>query len=190
MELLKKRVLTDGKIVADDVLQVSSFLNHMVDTKLVHEIGKEFASIFKNCFPTKIITIETSGISIAAFCAFELQIPLLIAKKHSAFDLTGDVYNADVYSFTKQTTFNIRVSKEFINKCDRIIIIDDFLACGDAVEGLIHIINEANAFLVGVGICIEKSFLQGASNLRSRGINLHSLVKVKSLENGIIELME
>jgi xanthine phosphoribosyltransferase len=188
MEMLKERILNEGKIVNSDVIQVSSFLNHMIDTKLLYEIGKEFARVFFDCQPTKIITIESSGIPIAAFCALELQIPFIIAKKHSAINLTGDFFNAEVFSYTKQTVFNIRISKEFINQGDRILIIDDFLACGGAVEGLMHIINEANATLIGVGICIEKSFLQGASKIISQGVNLHSLVRIKSIEDGNINI--
>jgi len=190
MELLKKRILSDGKIVDGNVIQVSSFLNHMIDTKLMYEIGKELVSIFKDYTPTKIITIETSGIPIAAFCALELQIPFIIAKKHTALNLTGDFYTADVFSYTKQSTFNIRISKEYINQNDRILIVDDFLACGGAVEGLIQIINEANAILIGVGICIEKTFHKGAEKLISQGVNLHSLVRIKSIENGVISIID
>jgi len=189
MDLLKERVLLEGKIVDGDVLQVSSFLNHMIDTRLVHEIGKEFANIFSACHPSKIVTIEASGISIAAYCALELQIPFIIAKKRSATNLTGDVYSTEVFSFTKRTTSNIRISKEFLTKNDKVLIIDDFLAAGGAVEGLMRIINEAKAVLVGVGICIEKSFLRGASNLLSQGVNLHSLVRIESMENGVIKLL-
>jgi len=188
MELLKKRILSEGKIVDGNVIQVSSFLNHMIDTELMHKIGKELASIFRDCKPTKIITIETSGIPIAAFSALELQIPFIIAKKHSALNLTGEFYTADVFSFTKQSTFNIRVSKEYIDHNDRILIVDDFLACGGAVEGLMRIIHEADAHLIGVGICIEKTYHQGAAKLISQGVNLHSLVKIKSVENGVMSI--
>jgi len=189
MELLKQRILSEGKIINGEVLQVGSFKEHMIDARLLHEIGKELASIFKDFQPTKILTIEASGIATAAFCALELNIPFIIAKKHNAINITGDVYFTDVFSYTKQTNFNIRVSKECINQNDRILIIDDFLSLGSAVEGLIRIINEANATLIGVGICIEKSFLQGASKLISQGINLHSLVRIKSLDNGVIEII-
>ena len=189
MELLKQRILSEGKIINGEVLQVSSFFNHMIDTHLLYEIGKELAAIFYSFQPTKILTIEASGIAVAAFCALELNIPFIIAKKHNSTSITGDVFTTDVFSYTKQTMFNIRVSKEFISQNDRILIIDDFLSLGSAVEGLMRIINEANATLIGVGICIEKTFLQGASRLISQGVNLHSLVRIKSLENGVI-LME
>jgi len=186
LESLKNRILTDGKVVDGNILQVSSFLNHMVDMNLLSNIGKEFATIFKDCRPTKILTIEASGIPIATMCAFELQIPLIIAKKNISSNLTGAVYCAEVFSHTKQKSFNIIVLKEHLNQNDRVVIIDDFLAFGAAVRGTIHIIEKAQATLVGVGICIEKSYQQGASELISQGVNLHSLVKIKSLENGII----
>jgi len=189
MDILRERIFTEGKVVDGNVLQVGSFLNHFVDTFLLHEIGKKFSSIFSEYSPTKIITIEASGISVAAFTALELQIPYIIAKKNSSSNLTGDLYSADVFSFTKQKMFTIHVSKEYIKKYDKILIIDDFLGSGNAVEGLMSIINKANATLIGVGICIEKSFLHGASNLIAKGINLHSLVKIKSVEDGSITLM-
>jgi len=186
LESLKKRILIDGKVADGNILQVSSFLNHMVDINLLSNIGKEFAAIFKDCLPTKIITIEASGIPIATMCALELQIPFIIAKKYISYNLTDDVYSTEIYSYTKQKSFNIIVLKELINQNDRLLIIDDFLAYGTAIKGIMHIIEEAKATLVGVGICIEKSYQQGASELLSQGVNLHSLVKINSLENGII----
>lgn len=188
MNFLKERVLKDGVIVDDNVLQVSGFLNHMVDTPLLCEIGKEFANIFRECKPTKIITVEASGIHIATVCALELQIPFVIAKKQGVLNLMGDFYHTEVFSFTKQACYCLCVSKKCIKDKERILIIDDFLAYGNAIDGLIRIINEANAVVVGVGICIEKSFLQGASKLMSQGINLHSLVRIKSLEGDAIAL--
>jgi len=189
MDLLKERILKDGKIGDGGVLRVNEFLNHLVDTQLLYEIGKAMAGIFRKCQPTKIITIEASGIPIAAFCALELQIPFIIAKKHSPTNLPTDTYNAEVFSYTKKAISNIRVSKDVIHSSDRILIVDDFLARGGAVNGLMTIVKEANATLVGVGICIEKSFQQGASGLITEGVNLHSLVKIKSLENGTIIFM-
>ena len=186
MDLLKERILKDGKVLDGNIVQVSSFLNHMVDTELMYEIGKEFASIFGKYHPSKIITIEASGIAVAAFCAFELQIPFIIAKKHSSTNLPENFYSAEVFSHTKKTLVNIRVSKDYLTKDDKVVILDDFLAYGGAVEGLINIINEANATLIGVGICIEKSFQSGAASLASKGIPLHSLVKIDSLENGTV----
>ena len=186
METLKKRILKDGKVIDGNILQVSSFLNHMVDIQLLSDIGKEFVSIFSDYHPTKIITIEASGISIATVCALELKIPFIFVKKNYSSNIPDDVYSTDVFSYTKQKSFSICVSKEFINCNDRLLIIDDFLASGSALNGIIHIIKEANATLIGVGICIEKTYQKGASNLLSQGVNLHSLVKIKSLEGGIM----
>ena len=190
MDLLKERIIKDGKVLEGNVLQVSSFLNHMVDTALLYEIGKEFASVFGPQKPTKIMTVEASGIPFAAFCAYELQIPFIIAKKHSSTNLPENFYSAEVYSYTKRASANIRVSKDFILSEDKVVILDDFLAFGSAVDGLISIIEEANATLLGVGICIEKSFQDGAANLASKNINVHSLVRIKSLENGIVSFMD
>ena len=188
MELLKQRVLNEGKVLPGNIVQVSSFLNHMVDPFLMSEIGKEFASIFREYNPTKIMTVEASGIPMASFTALELGIPFIIAKKYSTLNLTDTIYTAEVFSQTRQTSVFIRVSKEYLNAKDRVLIIDDFLAMGSAVNGLCKIINEAGATLVGVGICIEKSFQDGVVSLIEQGINLHSLVRIKSLENGVIEV--
>ena len=190
MDLLKERILKEGKVLNGNVVQVSSFLNHMVDTQLLYEIGKEFASVFRAYKPTKVITVEASGIPFAAFCAFELGIPFIIAKKHDSTNLPENFYSAKVFSYTKNLSTNIRVSKDVICKDDRMLILDDFLAYGSAVDGLISIIKETNAELVGVGICIEKSFQDGAVNLASQNVNLHSLVKIKSLENGIVSFAD
>jgi len=188
MDALKERILADGKVLDGNILKVSSFLNHMIDAQLMSLIGIEFAQKFADQKPTKIITIETSGIAMAAFTAYELKIPFIIAKKHASALLNDDdCYSADIFSHTKQILNNVRIPRNFINPSDRLLIIDDFLAHGKAVLGLIDIIKEANATLLGVGICVEKSFQAGAKELNARGVNLHSLAKIKSLENGKVE---
>ena len=189
MEILKERILSEGKILEGNILQVSSFLNHLVDTRLLHQTGKALAAVFADCRPTKIITIETSGVPFAAFCALELQIPFIIAKKLKSLNLSDDVYTSEVFSFTTQVMYNMRVSKDCINQNDKILIIDDFLASGKGVKGLMSIIRQANATLVGVGICIEKTFLQGAAELIRQGVNLHSLVRIASIENNTITFL-
>jgi xanthine phosphoribosyltransferase len=189
LEALKDRIIKDGKVGSDKVLLVDTFLNHMVDTKFVYEIGAEFAKIFAGACPSKIVTVESSGIAIAAYCALHLQIPFVIAKKYYSSNLPKDVYSAEIYSYTKNTSANIYISKEAVSSSDSILIIDDFLAYGSAVLGLTRIINDAQAGLAGVGICIEKSFQPGANELISKGINLHSLVRIKSLEGGNITFM-
>jgi xanthine phosphoribosyltransferase len=188
VDLLKQRIISEGKVLPGNIIQVSSFLNHMVDPELIGAIGKEFANVFRDSKPTKVITLEASGISMGLMTALELHIPLIIAKKYSTINLTGNIYSAEVYSYTRKESVFIRISKEFLDENDRVLIIDDFLAYGGATNGLIQIINEANAKLIGIGICIEKSFQQGAVNLIDQHANLHSLVRIKSLENGIIEM--
>jgi xanthine phosphoribosyltransferase len=183
MKELKERILKYGKIGESNVLKVD-FLNHIVDTQLLYEMGKELSSIFKNCYPSKILTIEASGIAIAASCALELRLPFVIAKKDYSINSPTDVYKTEIYSYTKEKIYNVYVSKNAITPKDRILIIDDFLANGCAVKGLIEIIAKAESTLVGIGICIEKSFQQGLLNPEEQ--NLNSLVKIKSLDDGVI----
>lgn len=189
MELLKKRILEDGSVIGSDILKVDGFLNHTVDPFLLKEIGKEFACRYKNDEISLILTIESSGIAIAAFAAYELGVPLVFAKKYSSSNLDKSVYCADVYSFTKETTFNIRVSQNAIKSCDKVLIIDDFLAKGGALKGLIEIVNAAKAQLVGCGIVIEKSFQNGGDELRKNGVRIESLARIESLNNGAINFL-
>lgn len=188
MDILKKRVLKDGKIINGGLLDVSSFLNQMIDIQLLSDIGKAFSEIFIEHQPTKVITIESSGISMAIACSLELKIPCVIARKCLLTNSLVETYNSEVFSHTKQKNFNICVSKNHITETDRVLIIDDFLACGNAANGLINIVEEAKATVIGVGICVEKSFQNGADKLISQGVNLHSLVKIKSLDNGVITI--
>lgn len=190
MELLLNRVLKEGKVIGDHIIQVSSFLNHQVDPQLMYELGKDIADRFSSSKPTKVITVETSGVPIATFAALELKTPFIIAKKFASNVTKYDTfYGADVYSYTKQTTYNVRVSRDYIGPGDRVLIVDDFLAHGQAVLGLLDIINQAGASLVGVGICIEKSFQAGAEELAKRGIDVYSQLRIKSLENGTISVL-
>jgi xanthine phosphoribosyltransferase len=190
MDKLKQRVLRDAKVLPGNIIKVGGFLNHMVDINLMQDIGKEFAGIFRGKKPTKILTIEASGIPIAALTAVELDIPFIIAKKYNLIE-AGNANEDDcsqVVSHTKKSEHAIRISKAFLNRDDRVLILDDFLANGDAALALLDIIDQANVTLAGIGICIEKSFQKGASDLLARGVNLHSLVRVKSLEGGVIDL--
>lgn len=186
MDILKERVLKEGKVLGDNILKVSNFLNHMVDPHLMHEIGKEFARIFAPVNPTKVLTVESSGIAMSVFAALELNVPCLVAKKYTSHNVSEDFYSVDIFSHTKQTTYNVRVACDYLQADDRVLIIDDFLANGKAVLGTIELLKESGASLVGIGICVEKSFQAGAAELE--GLNLHSLVRVKSLENGVITL--
>ena len=186
LEILKQRILKDGKIIGDDILKVDMFLNHMIDVDLLNEIGKEFKRRFADSEVTKIVTIEASGIGIACIAAQYFSVPVVFAKKGKHRNVGDNLYSADVYSFTKDTTSTITISKDYINENDKILVIDDFLANGAATTGLINIIKQANAELVGVGIVIEKGFQPGRHLLESAGVRLESLAVVKSIENGKI----
>ena len=186
LDLLKKRIVEDGRVIGDDILKVDMFLNHQIDVGLLQEIGKEFKRRFADTEVTKILTIEASGIGIACITAQYFSVPVVFAKKGLHRNVGDNVYSADVYSFTKDITTTITVSKDYIHKEDRILIIDDFLANGAAATGLIDIINQADATLAGVGIVIEKGFQPGRRLLESAGVRLESLAVIKSMGNGKI----
>ena len=186
LDLLKKRIVEDGRVIGDDILKVDMFLNHQIDVGLLQEIGKEFKHRFADTEVTKILTIEASGIGIACITAQYFSVPVVFAKKGLHRNVGDNVYSADVYSFTKDITTTITVSKDYIHKEDKILIIDDFLANGAAATGLIDIINQADATLAGVGIGIEKGFQPGRRLLESAGVRLESLAVIKSMDNGKI----
>jgi len=190
MELLKEKIVTEGKVLSDTVLKVDSFLNHQIDPLLMKEIGDEFANRFSDQVITKVLTIESSGIAPATFLGFTLGAPVVFARKRKSLTLTDNLYSSKVHSFTKNETNEISVSKSFLSEDDSVLIIDDFLANGEAVKGLLDIANQAGAHVVGVGIVIEKGFQEGGKNLRSKGIRLESLARIKSLTNGKVEFFE
>ena len=169
---------------------VSNFLNHRMDISLIDEMGKEFYCLFKDTKPPLILTIEASGIGIACIAARYFGVDVLFAKKSQAKNVTGETYSSLVRSFTKGTVFDVRVDKKFISKDDRVLIIDDFLADGEALRGLIDIAHQAGAEVVGAGICIEKAFQPGGDKIRQAGINLHSLAIVDLDENGNLIFVE
>ncbi len=184
MQLLKDKITADAEIRPGGVVIVSNFLNHRMDIKLVDEIGKEFHRLFEDTKPTLILTVEASGIGIACLAARYFGVDVLFAKKSQSKNVTGETYSSLVRSFTKGTVFDVRVDKKFISKNDRVLIIDDFLADGEALRGLIDIVNQAGATVVGAGICIEKAFQQGGDKIRRAGVNLHSLAIVDIDDNG------
>ncbi|MGN1043057.1 MAG: xanthine phosphoribosyltransferase [Christensenellales bacterium] len=181
MQLLKDKILKFGKVYPDNILKVDSFLNHQVDVKLLEEIGKEFCGLFADCGVNKILTIEASGIGIAAFTAKEFDCPMLFAKKTQTKNIASTVYTEKVMSYTHGKVYDIIVSKEFLHPEDRVLIIDDFLANGAALEGLIGLVRQAGATLVGCGIVIEKAFQGGGDRLRNNGIRIESLAKIASM---------
>ena len=190
MKLLQDRIQSDADIKPGGVVIVSNFLNHRMDISLIDEMGKEFYRLFKDKNPTLILTIEASGIGIACLAARYFGVDVLFAKKSQAKNVTGETYSSLVRSFTKGTVFDVRVDKKFISKDDRVLIIDDFLADGEALRGLIDIAHQAGAEVVGAGICIEKAFQPGGDKIRQAGINLHSLAIVDLDENGNLIFVE
>lgn len=187
MEILKNKIRDYGVLISDRVLKVDSFLNHQLDPELIVDIGKEFAERFSKDEITKILTVEASGIAVALTTAMELKVPCVFAKKNKPSTIQGEVYSAFVHSFTKDQTVTISVAANYIEPGDKVLIIDDFLAMGSASKGLVEIVNQAQATLVGVGIVIEKGFQKGGQELRSNGIRVESLVIIKSLAAGTIE---
>ena len=182
MELLKERIRKDGKIKAGNVLKGDSFLNPQMDTDLFQEIGKEFKRRFSDVEINKILTIEASGIGIACVVAQQFHVPVVFAKKNQTKNIAGDVYTSKVESYTHGRTYDIIVSKEFLGKGDKVLLIDDFLANGKALEGLASLVKDSGAELVGAGIVIEKGFQVGGDLLRKQGIRLESLAIVESMD--------
>lgn len=182
MQLLKDRIRRDGKIKAGNVLKVDSFLNHQMDIHLFEEIGKEFKKRFADVEINKILTIEASGIGIACVVAQYFDVPVVFAKKTKTKNIAGDVYTSKVESFTHGRVYDIIVSKEFLGEGDKVLLIDDFLANGKALEGLASLVQDSGAELVGAGIVIEKGFQVGGEAIRERGIRLESLAIVESMD--------
>lgn len=187
MELLKERIRRDGKVKGTDVLKVDSFLNHQMDVELFAEIGKEFKRRFAGCEINKILTIEASGIGIACITAQFFHCPVIFAKKNQTKNIAGEVYTSKVESFTHGRVYDIIVAKEFLGPGDKVLLIDDFLANGAALEGLAQLVKDAGAELVGGGIVIEKAFQPGGDRLRAKGLRIEALARVQSMneETGV-----
>ncbi len=182
MQLLKDRILKDGIVKEGNVLKVDSFLNHQMDISLFEEIGKEFKKRFEGESINKILTIEASGIGIACIVARYFNVPVVFAKKSKTKNIAGDVYTSRVESFTHGRIYDIMVSKDFLNSGDRVLLIDDFLANGCALEGLAELVRSAGATLVGAGVVIEKGFQRGGDLLRSKGVRVESLAIIDHMD--------
>ena len=189
MELLEQRIRRDGVVKSEGVLKVDSFLNHQMDINLFNEMGKEWKRLFADAPINKILTIEASGIGIAAVAAQHFGVPVVFAKKSQSINLDGDVYSTKIQSFTHQRIYDVIVSKKFLNADDHVLLIDDFLANGCALNGLIELAEEAGATVEGIGIAVEKGFQPGGDDLRARGYHLESLAIVQAMdpETGEIE---
>lgn len=184
MKLLEEKIQKDGKVLDENVLKVDSFLNHQIDPELMNEIGKEFASRFAEDGITKIVTIESSGIAPAVFAGLYLNVPVIFARKRKSVTLTEDLLTSRVHSFTKNETNELSISKKYINKMDKVLIIDDFLANGQAALALVDMVQQAEATCAGIGIVIEKSFQPGAEKLNDLGLRVESLARIASLSSG------
>ena len=182
MDLLKKKILEEGQVYAGNILKVDCFLNHQIDCGFLAEVGKEFHRLYKDEGINKVLTIEASGIAIGAMVAQEFGCPLVFAKKNKTKNIAGDVYTAPVESFTHGTTYNIMVSKKFLNPGDKVLIVDDFLAIGNALKGLISLVEKSGAELVGCGTVIEKGYQHGGDELRAEGIRVESLAIIESMD--------
>lgn len=191
MDLLKEKIKNDGIVINENVLKVDNFLNHQVDTKLMDLIGKEFADYFKSKNITKVVTIESSGIAPAYAAALKLDVPLVIFKKQSSAILDTDTtIQTPVHSFTKNTDYILMASKKYLSENDNVLIIDDFLANGQAAMGAYRILKEAGASVAGIGIVIEKSFQDGRKKLEDLGLDVYSLARVSKISSDGIEFLD
>lgn len=186
MKALEEKIIKEGQVVSDSILKVGSFLNQQLDPIFMHEMGKEIYSLFKDCGVTKVLTIEASGIAIALAAAYYFHTPAVFAKKSKSSNVAHDVLTANVKSFTRNTTYEICVSSEYITKDDTVLIVDDFLASGNALNGLIEIVESAGAKVAGISVAIEKGFQGGGDELRGRGIRLESLAIIEEMSEGNI----
>ena len=184
---LEQRILAEGQILPGEVLKVGGFLNQQIDTKLVREMGEEIAGLFSCNNVTKVLTIESSGIAIAYAAGVAMGVPVVFAKKHSTTNLSGKVLSSKVFSYTHQQTYDIVVSADYITCDDTVLIVDDFLAKGNALNGLIDIVGQAGAKLAGCAIASEKGFQGGGDSLRARGIRVESLAIIDSMTDDSLE---
>nr|WP_194240803.1 xanthine phosphoribosyltransferase [Lactobacillus melliventris] len=189
VKLLEDRIRSDGEVLPGNVLKINSFLNHQVDPELMKKVGEEFSRLFKDSGVTKVLTCEASGIAPGVMAAYELHVPMVFARKKKPATLNDAVYWADVYSYTKKVTNQICVEQKFLHKDDHLLIIDDFLANGEAVKGMINIANQAGAEVAGVGIVVAKTFQGGSDWLKEHGYRLEALAEIASLANNQVHFV-
>lgn len=190
MELLKEKILKEGRVIGEHILKVDHFLNHQLDVSLLNAIGRAFKERFGGEEVTKILTAEVSGIAIAAITAQYFDVPVVFARKTSSLNLDKETYEGSVYSYTKQQLYKFRVSRHYLPENEKVLIIDDFLANGEAIKGLCEIVASARATLVGAGVVIEKHFQGGGNKLREKGLNVQALVSIASLTKGQITFLQ
>ena len=190
MKTLEERILKDGYVLGENILKVDSFLTHQVDLNLMKEIGKVFADKFKDAGITKVVTIEASGIAPALYTADALGVPMIFAKKSKNITLTEGILTAEVYSFTKQVSNTVSIASKYLSQQDKVLIVDDFLANGQAAKGIVEIVEQAGAKVEAIGIVIEKSFQDGRGHLEKTGIPVFSLERLERFENGQVVFKE
>lgn len=187
MKLMEEKILNEGKVLPGGILKVGSFLNQQIDTAFLKEMAEEIKRLYQDSEVNKILTVESSGIAIAAACGMEMKVPMVFAKKHVTSNVDGEVYKTKVHSFTHNNYYDMVVSRDYLGPQDRVLIVDDFLANGNALRGLVEIVEQGEATLVGAAIAIEKSFQDGGDRLRSQGVRIESLAKIESMsDEGII----
>ena len=189
VKLLEDRIRSDGEVLPGNVLKINSFLNHQVDPELMKKVGEEFSQLFKDSGITKVLTCEASGIAPGVMAAYELHVPMVFARKKKPATLNDAVYWADVYSYTKKVTNQICVEQKFLHHDDHLLIIDDFLANGEAVKGMINIANQASAEVAGVGIVVAKTFQGGSDWIKEHGYRLEALAEIASLANNQVHFV-
>ena len=187
MKAMEEKILAEGKVLPGGILKVGSFLNQQIDTAFLDEMGEEILRLYGDSDVTKILTIESSGIAIAAAAGMKMGVPVVFAKKHRSSNVDGKAYSTKVHSFTHGEDYNVVVSTEYLKENDRILLVDDFLANGNALRGLIELVEQAGATLVGVAVAIEKCFQDGGDRLRAQGVRIEALASIASMENGNIE---
>lgn len=190
MKILEERIRRDGTVLPGDVLKVDNFLNHQIDPQLMDELGAEFARYFEDAGVTKILTVESSGIAPAVMAGLHLKVPVIFARKHKSLTLTDNLYTAKVYSYTKRVTNDISIDRRFLSTTDKVLIIDDFLANGQAVQGLLDITNAAQIPVAGVGVVIEKRFQKGHELVKAAGVPLVALASIAAFEDGQVVFSE
>ena len=190
MELLQERIRREGKVLPGNIVKVDGFLNHRVDTRLLEDIADEFAKYFDTSKITVVLTAEASGIALATVCAQKYGVPMLFAKKAKSDNIEGGLYQSEIFSYTYKKKVTLLVAQDWLKPEDKVLIIDDFMAKGCAVHGLIDIVEKAGAQLMGIGIAVEKGFQHGGDDLREKGYNIHSLAIIDKAEPGCFEFRE
>lgn len=190
MQLLKDRIQKEGKVLPGNIIKVDGFLNHRVDTGLMREMAKEFGRVLDLEGITAVLTVEASGIALGAICAEEFGVPLLFAKKAKSDNIEGGLYQCDIFSYTYKKKVTLILSKEWLHASDKVLIVDDFLANGEALRGLVEIVSQAGAEILGIGVAVEKGFQDGGRRLRESGYNMHSLAIIDGADEDGIRFRE